>query len=93
MFKQKRNGKLSELSFSSALALCTPQNALKHFDPIAQAVVAACGDLPIQAEVKERFEVFKDLASKTYALMKMIKSQDMLNPDEFNCTPLHFILA
>jgi len=55
--------------------------------------VAACGDLPIQAEVKARFEVFKDLASNTYALMKMIKSQDKLNPDEFDRTLLHFILA
>ena len=55
--------------------------------------MAACGNLPIQAEIKARFEAFKDLASKTYALMKMIKSQDKLNPDEFDRTLLHFILA
>ena len=55
--------------------------------------MAVCGNLPIQAEVKARFEEFKDLASKTNALMKMIESQDKLDPDEFDRTLLQFILV
>ena len=69
------------------------QNALKHFESISRTIVAACGDLSIRAEVEARFEEFKDLAHKTYVLMKLIKSQEKLNPDEFDQTLLQFVLA
>ena len=57
-------------------------------------VVAACGDnLPLKAEVKARFEQFKDLASKEYTLLTAIKSQEKVVPDVFERKLLAFVLA
>ena len=69
--------------------------ALQHFPSIAGACVAACEDLPdpIKAKFKARFEEFEDLASKAFTLLKMIKSQDRLDPDKFNEALLDVALA
>ena len=83
---------MSEFSICQVSNSSLFKNALKHFESIARTVVAACGDLSIRAEVEARFDEFKDLAHVAYALMKMIKSQDKLDPDEFDRTALKFIL-
>lgn len=69
------------------------QKALEHFDNIAAAVVGACEGLPIEEEVRTRFEQFQDLAEKEFVLLKMIKSQDKLDPDEFEDVLLDFVLS